>query len=67
MMINAMYRLAPAMPKAPVSRRRFDAGVAPGSAYLRHWIARHATRYQDLLLNIDAAARIGLAPVAVGR
>jgi hypothetical protein len=35
------------------------------SPYLRRWIALSAARHRELLLNIDAASRIGLAPVVV--
>jgi hypothetical protein len=40
---------------------------SPLSPYLRGWLAHQATQHRNLLLNIDAAARIGLAPVVVGR
>jgi hypothetical protein len=38
---------------------------SPYAPYLRRWLARSAVQHRDLLLNIDAAARIGLAPVLV--
>jgi hypothetical protein len=42
-------------------------GESPNSPYLRQWIARSAARHRDLLLNIDAAKRLGLTPVGVER
>jgi hypothetical protein len=35
---------------------------SPYSPYLRSWIAHQAAQHRDLLRNIDAAARAGLAP-----
>jgi len=55
----------------PMSRIHDEDGSAleesPCSPYLRFWLGRQAARHRELLLNIDAAARIGLAPVIVGR
>jgi hypothetical protein len=51
-----------------VNRRRQRAGTcedSPFSPYLRSWIAHQAARHRNLLRNIDAAARIGLAPVII--
>jgi hypothetical protein len=55
---------------APVVQRwkpRAGAGAGSGedtpySSYLRSWIAHQAVQHRNLLRNIDAAARIGLAP-----
>jgi hypothetical protein len=53
----------------PRSAYRVDrppcADDSPYAPYLRLWLARSALRHRDLLLTIDAAARIGLAPVPV--
>jgi hypothetical protein len=38
---------------------------SPYSPYLRSWIAHQAAQHRALLRNIDAAARIGLAPVII--
>ena len=40
---------------------------SPCSPFLRRWLGHHARRHKNLLLNIDAAGRIGLAPRIVGR
>jgi hypothetical protein len=40
---------------------------SPYSTYLRLWIAHRAAQHRSLLRNIDAAGRIGLAPVIVTR
>jgi hypothetical protein len=51
---------------APVVNRwgqRAGAGEdSPYSSYLRSWIAHQAAQHRNLLRNIDAAARAGLAP-----
>jgi hypothetical protein len=38
---------------------------SPYSPYLRSWIAHQAAQHRALLRNIDAAARIGLAPAII--
>jgi hypothetical protein len=44
------------------ARREEDSPYAP---YLRSWMAHQAAQHRALLRNIDAAARIGLAPVII--
>jgi hypothetical protein len=52
--------------RPPLRRDRPPHGDdSPYAPYLRRWLARSAVQHRNLLLNIDAAARIGLAPVLV--
>jgi hypothetical protein len=58
-MIATLTRPAPVKP-APRRRFRIDAPLLPSevypeSSYLRHWAARQASRYQDLLSTIAGA------------
>jgi hypothetical protein len=70
-MRTSIYQMAERPPKFRRYRHRADqspvSDESPYSPFLRRWIARSAARHLDLLLNIDAAARIGLAPVVVER
>jgi hypothetical protein len=49
-------------------RRRIDDAVADSldPRYLRRWIIRRAVGHRELLRNIAAASRIGLAPACCG-
>ncbi len=49
-------------------RHRIDDAVAdsPCPRYLRRWIIRRAVGRRELLRNIAAASRIGLAPACCG-
>src|SRR4051812_25514691 len=40
---------------------------SPYSPYLRRWLAQHAVRHRDLLLNIDAATRLAHAAATTAR
>jgi hypothetical protein len=43
----------------PSLQRRMDHACGSRSPVLRHWLRYQAARYRDLLLNIEAAARLG--------
>jgi hypothetical protein len=63
-----IHAAAPRVKPTPRYRIKFaprgeDSPYAP---YLRYWIAHHATRHRDLLLNIDAASRLRLFPAPAG-
>jgi hypothetical protein len=62
---TGVLRLTPALRCwTDVPARGDDSPYAP---YLRRWIGREAARYRELLLNIDAASRLRLAPVVIAR
>jgi hypothetical protein len=54
--------------RASGQRHRIDLSTAtddsPYALYLRRWLALSAARHHDLLLNIAASSRIGLAPAS---
>jgi hypothetical protein len=49
-------------------RHRIDDAIAdsPSPRYLRRWMIRRAVGHRELLRNIAAASRIGLAPACCG-
>jgi hypothetical protein len=69
-MSTSIYRITP-RPASSGRRQRTDfssvADDSPYAPYLRQWLAHRAAQHQSLLLNINAATRLGLAPTLVGR
>jgi hypothetical protein len=69
--MNAPIRPAPPTPRMPKGRCLIDVAVGTGAAdspdapYLLCWLAHQAARHRDLLLNIDAASQIALAPAVL--
>jgi hypothetical protein len=65
--------ICPIRQRPLTSGRRFRADFStirdesPSSPYLQHWLAHRAAQHRNLLLNIDAASRLGLVPNIVGR
>ncbi len=52
------------------TNRRVDREASedsPSALFLRFWLADQAERHRELLLNIVAAGRVGLAPVLIRR
>jgi hypothetical protein len=49
-------------------RYRIDDAIAdsPCPRYVRRWLIRRAVGHRELLRNIEAASRIGLAPACCG-
>ena len=66
MMTSTLHLHAAALCVKPTPRPRTKTTTqgedSPYAPYLRHWISQHAARHRDLLLNIEAACRLGLAP-----
>jgi hypothetical protein len=70
MMTSTLHIHAAALRIKPMPRYRIKFALrgedSPSAPFLRLWVAHQVARHRDLLLNIDAAHRLRLAPIPVG-